>query len=204
MGAADFARPGHVFPLIAQEGGVLMRSGHTEAAVDLCRLAGLPPVGVICELANDDGTVMTGGQIDTFAEKHKLKRISVADLIAYRQAREKLVERVNTFTTPRAESGGLTAYAYMTPFDPVHHFAFVEGEIGDGRKIPARLHRVDLIADVITGGEAIDKTFARSKKTHAASSFYCATARQGSGKNFRRKARRIRKLAEHGMAGDRP
>ncbi|HRY04301.1 MAG TPA: 3,4-dihydroxy-2-butanone-4-phosphate synthase, partial [Beijerinckiaceae bacterium] len=78
MGAADFVRPGHVFPLIAREGGVLMRSGHTEAAVDLCRLAGLPPVGVICELANDDGTVMAGKQIDAFAEKHNLKRISVA------------------------------------------------------------------------------------------------------------------------------
>ena len=73
MGAADFVRPGHVFPLIAKDGGVLMRSGHTEAAVDLCRLAGLPPVGVICELANDDGTVMKGAQIDAFAEKHGLQ-----------------------------------------------------------------------------------------------------------------------------------
>ena len=98
MGAGDFVRPGHVFPLIAREGGVLMRSGHTEAAVDLCRLAGLPPVGVICELANDDGSVMTGPQIDAFAEKHGLKRISVAELIAHRQEREKLVERVNVFS----------------------------------------------------------------------------------------------------------
>src|ERR1700758_1659598 len=85
MGPSDFVRPGHVFPLIAKEGGVLMRSGHTEAAVDLCRLAGLPHVGVICELANDDGTVMAGQQIEAFAEKHGLKRISVADLIAHRQ-----------------------------------------------------------------------------------------------------------------------
>src|SRR5476651_2583301 len=96
-GANDFARPGHVFPLIARDGGVLMRSGHTEAAVDLCRLAGLPHVGVICELANDDGTVMVGPQITAFAEKHGIKQISVADLISYRQAREKLVERVATF-----------------------------------------------------------------------------------------------------------
>ncbi|MGO9007884.1 MAG: 3,4-dihydroxy-2-butanone-4-phosphate synthase [Beijerinckiaceae bacterium] len=163
MAAADFARPGHVFPLIAQEGGVLMRSGHTEAAVDLCRLAGLPPIGVICELANDDGTVMAGAQIDAFAEEHKLKRISVADLIAYRQAREKLVERVNSFTT-KGLHGPLTAYAYVTPFDPVHHFAFVEGEIGDGQNIPARLHRVDIIGDVIAGGATIHKTFARFKQ----------------------------------------
>src|ERR1700742_2429396 len=97
MGAGDFARPGHVFPLIAKEGGVLMRSGHTEAAVDLCKLAGLPPIAAICELANDDGTVMVGKQIVDFAERHKLKRISVAELIAYRQVREKLVERVSSF-----------------------------------------------------------------------------------------------------------
>src|ERR1700712_1091329 len=97
MGAADFVRPGHVFPLVAKEGGVLMRSGHTEAAVDLCKVAGLPPVGVICELVNkDDGTVMAGAQIHEFARAHGLKRISVADLIAYRRAREKLVERVAT------------------------------------------------------------------------------------------------------------
>src|ERR671926_1753976 len=82
-GAADFVRPGHVFPLVAREGGVLMRSGHTEAAVDLCKLAGLPPIGVICELVNDDGTVMRGPQVATFAAEHGLKAVSVADLIAY-------------------------------------------------------------------------------------------------------------------------
>jgi len=163
MGAADFVRPGHVFPLIAQEGGVLMRSGHTEAAVDLCRLAGLPPVGVICELANDDGTVMNGAQIQAFAKEHKLKRISVADLIAYRQAREKLVERVNTFAV-EGPNGPLVAYAYVTPFDPVQHFAFVHGEVGDGENIPARLHRADIINDVIGGGATIRKTFAQFKK----------------------------------------
>jgi 3,4-dihydroxy 2-butanone 4-phosphate synthase / GTP cyclohydrolase II len=162
MGAGDFVRPGHVFPLIAQEGGVLMRSGHTEAAVDLCRLAGLPAVGVICELANDDGTVMSGTQIDVFAQTHKLKRISVADLIAFRQAREKLVERVNTFPV-EGPNGPLTAYAYVTPFDPVQHFAFVHGEIGDGRDMPTRLHRADIIGDVIAGGATIRKTFARFK-----------------------------------------
>jgi 3,4-dihydroxy 2-butanone 4-phosphate synthase/GTP cyclohydrolase II len=162
MGAADFVRPGHVFPLIAREGGVLMRSGHTEAAVDLCRLAGLPPVGVICELANDDGTVMAGQQIIDFAKEFKLKRISVADLIAYRQAREKLVERVATFPV-EGTSGALTGYAYVTPFDPVQHFAFVHGDIGAGRDVPTRLHRVDIIADVITGGDMIRKVFARFK-----------------------------------------
>ena len=162
MGANDFVRPGHVFPLIAREGGVLMRSGHTEAAVDLCRLAGLPPVGVICELANDDGTVMAGPQIEAFATKHGLKRISVAELIAHRQLREKIVARVGIFQVI-GTSGPLTGYAYVTPYDPVRHFAFVQGDIGDGRDIPARLHRVDIIQDVIAGGESIRKTFAAFK-----------------------------------------
>src|SRR5450755_3737666 len=89
-GAADFVRPGHVFPLVAKEGGVLMRSGHTEACVDLCRLAGLAPVGVLSELMNDDGTVTRGAEVAAFAARHKLTQISIADLINYRQAREKL------------------------------------------------------------------------------------------------------------------
>ena len=97
MGAADFVRPGHVFPLVAKEGGVLMRSGHTEACVDLCRLAAVPPVGVLAELMNDDGTVMRGPEIAAFATRHKLARVSIADLIAYRQARERLIERVGEF-----------------------------------------------------------------------------------------------------------
>jgi len=161
MGANDFARPGHVFPLVARDGGVLMRSGHTEAAVDLCKLAGLPPVAVICELVNDDGTVTVGRQVADFAEKHRLKRISVADLIAFRQAREKLIERVASFpvTTPIGE---LMGYAYRTPFDPSLHFAFVHGAIGDGRNMPARLHRGDIIADIFGLG-AIPKVLQRFK-----------------------------------------
>ncbi|MGD9544108.1 MAG: 3,4-dihydroxy-2-butanone-4-phosphate synthase [Methylocystis sp.] len=160
MGASDFVRPGHVFPLIAKDGGVLMRSGHTEAAVDLCRLAGLPPVGVICELANDDGTVMTGRQIEDFARAHCLKLVSVSDLIAFRQAREKLVERVATFPV-ETEVGEMTGHAYVTPFDSVQHFAFVLGAIGDGRDVPTRLHRADIISDVMCGAPTIKKTLAR-------------------------------------------
>jgi 3,4-dihydroxy 2-butanone 4-phosphate synthase/GTP cyclohydrolase II len=161
MGASDFVRPGHVFPLVAKDGGVLMRSGHTEAAVDLCKLAGLPPVAVICELANDDGTVMVGPQIEAFADRHKLKRIAVADLIAYRQAREKLVERVACFPI-KTPIGELQGYAYRTPFDPVLHFAFVHGRIGDGRDVPARLHRADILSDIFGGG-AIPKVLNRFK-----------------------------------------
>jgi 3,4-dihydroxy 2-butanone 4-phosphate synthase/GTP cyclohydrolase II len=162
MGATDFVRPGHVFPLVARDGGVLMRSGHTEAAVDLCRLAGLPPVGVICELANDDGTVMKGEQIDSFAQKHALVRISVADLIAYRQQRENLVERVSTFPV-MTEIGELTGHAYVTPFDSVNHFAFVYGRIGDGEAMTTRLHRANVLADTFGGGHDIKAALNRFK-----------------------------------------
>jgi 3,4-dihydroxy 2-butanone 4-phosphate synthase/GTP cyclohydrolase II len=160
MGANDFVRPGHVFPLIARDGGVLMRSGHTEAAVDLCKLANLPPVGVICELANDDGTVMKGPQIDAFSESHGLKRVSVADLIAYRQARDRLVERVGTFPV-KTEFGPMTGYAYVTPFEPIQQFAFVHGNIGDGRTMLVRLHRSNVVADVIEGGRQIESVMRR-------------------------------------------
>src|ERR1700748_2540432 len=98
-GANDFARPGHVFPLVARDGGLLLRSGHTEAAVDLCKLSGLPPVGVISELMNDDGTVMKGEQVARFAAANKLKHATIADMIAYRQGREKLIERGAHFHT---------------------------------------------------------------------------------------------------------
>src|SRR5207244_11757087 len=112
-GAADFVRPGHVFPLVGKDGGVLMRSGHTEACTDLCELAALPPVGVLAELMNDDGTVMRGPTITAFAERHKLKQISLADLIAYRQVRDKLVKRIGEFPV-KSEIGTLAGYAYVT------------------------------------------------------------------------------------------
>src|SRR4030088_3121701 len=114
-GASDFARPGHVFPLIARDGGGLLRSGHTEAALALCKLSGLPPVGVISELMNDDGTVMKGAQVAKFAATHKLKHVTIADIIAYRQAREKLIERVATFTT-ESPIGPLAGFCYPSPF----------------------------------------------------------------------------------------
>ncbi|MGC2775445.1 MAG: 3,4-dihydroxy-2-butanone-4-phosphate synthase, partial [Bradyrhizobium sp.] len=149
-GATDFVRPGHVFPLVAREGGVLMRSGHTEACVDLCRLASLPPVGVLSELMNDNGSVMRGPEVAAFAQKHKLVQVSISDLIAYRQSRDKLVERVGAFPLA-SEIGTLQGYAYVTPFDRVHHMAFVYGDIGDGKGVLARLHRADVIGDVFGG-----------------------------------------------------
>jgi 3,4-dihydroxy 2-butanone 4-phosphate synthase / GTP cyclohydrolase II len=162
-GAADFVRPGHVFPLVAKDGGVLMRSGHTEACVDLCRLANLPPVGVLAELMNDDGTVMRGAAVSAFAEQHKLKRISIADLIAYRQARDKLVNRIGEFPV-ESEIGTLQGYAYVTPFDAIHHMAFVYGRIGDGKGVLARLHRADIIRDVFGGANPVHASLQRFKK----------------------------------------
>jgi len=161
-GAADFVRPGHVFPLVAREGGVLMRSGHTEACVDLCRLAKLPAVGVLAELMNDDGTVMRGADVAAFADRHALRRVSIAELIGYRQARDKLVERVGEFPV-ESEIGRLQGYAYVTPFDKVHHMAFVHGRIGDGLGIPARLHRADVIGDVFGGAKPIHAALRRFK-----------------------------------------
>lgn len=150
VGAADFARPGHIFPLVAREGGVLMRSGHTEAAVDLCKLSNLAPVGVISELMNDDGTVMKGEQVAAFAAKHSLKHVTIADMIAYRQAREKLIERVSMFTT-ESPIGTLQGYAYRSPFDPIMHAAFVYGGIGDGRNVLTRFHKPNIVKDIFNG-----------------------------------------------------
>jgi 3,4-dihydroxy 2-butanone 4-phosphate synthase/GTP cyclohydrolase II len=153
-GATDFVRPGHVFPLVAREGGVLMRSGHTEACIDLCRLAGLPPVGVLSELMNDDGTVMRGADVERFAAAHGLKRITIADIIAYRQLREKLVERVSEFPVS-TEIGTLKGYAYVTPFDKVYHMALVHGRVGDGRDLLTRLHRANILRDIFGGAPEV-------------------------------------------------
>jgi len=162
-GAADFVRPGHVFPLVARQGGVLIRSGHTEACIDLCRLAGLPPIGVLSEMMKEDGTVMRGPDVAAFAQKHRLAQVSIAELIAYRQSRDKLVERVAEFQVA-SEIGPLSGYAYVTPFDRVHHMAFVYGAIGDGKNVPARLHRADVIGDVFGGAKPIHAALTRFKK----------------------------------------
>jgi 3,4-dihydroxy 2-butanone 4-phosphate synthase/GTP cyclohydrolase II len=150
-GPEDFVRPGHIFPLIAREGGVLIRSGHTEAAVDLCRLAGVEPVGVLAELVNDDGTVKRLQGCQEFAKRHGLKIISIADLIEYRQRRDQLVRRVATFETPTA-IGPATAIVYATPFEPIQHVALVFGDLGGGERVLARIHREQPLSDVLGGG----------------------------------------------------
>lgn len=154
-GAVDFVRPGHIFPLVAREGGVLMRSGHTEAAVDLCRLADLLPVGVISELVNDDGTVKRGPEVIAFAQEHSLKTVSVADLIAYRQRRETLVERVGEETVA-TKAGNAVAVSFRTPFDPMQHLAIVFGDIRDGQSVPVRLHRESVLGDAFGADKTLD------------------------------------------------
>src|SRR5438874_755144 len=162
-GASDFVRPGHVFPLVAKDGGVLMRSGHTEACIDLCRLAGLSPIGVLAELMNDDGTVMRGPAVAEFAARHKLNQISIADLIAYRQTRDKLVKRIGEFPVS-SRIGTLQGYAFVTPFDAIQHMAFLYGRIGDGKNMLARLHRADIIRDVFGGAHPVQRALTRFKQ----------------------------------------
>ena len=156
--ADDFVRPGHIFPLVAKSGGVLMRSGHTEAAVDLVKLAGLHPAGVICELVNDDGTVKRGAQNFAFAREHGLKIISVADLIAHRQRRERLVEQTAQFDVETA-IGKARGFSYVTPFDQVEQLALVFGDVTSGKAVPVRLHRENVLDDVFGARTTLNKVF---------------------------------------------
>jgi 3,4-dihydroxy 2-butanone 4-phosphate synthase / GTP cyclohydrolase II len=160
--AEDFVRPGHVFPLVAKSGGVLMRSGHTEAAVDLARLAGEPAVGVIAELMNDEGRVMRGDEVIAFARRHDFRIISVADLIAYRQSRERLVEQQAVFevSTPIGKARGI---AYRTPYDSVQHLAVIYGDIG-GPAVPVRLHRENLVDDVFGARATLNAVYAEFER----------------------------------------
>ena len=145
--AVDFVKPGHVFPLVAREGGVLTRSGHTEAAIDLCDLSGLEPFGVLSELVNDNGTVKRGPEVTAFAKEHGLKMVSVADLIAYRQRTERLIDKKETFTMD-TRYGEAQAVTFTAPYDQVEHLALVFGDIRDGENIPVRLHQENVLSDV--------------------------------------------------------
>lgn len=147
IGAEDFVRPGHIFPLVARQGGVLVRSGHTEAGIDLAVLAGCPPVGLLAELVNDDGSVQRLPQLVEFARSHGLKLISIADLIAYRQRREHLVERTMEFQI-KTRIGVARGYAYRTRFEEAEHIALVFGDIHKLDSVPVRIHREKLIDDV--------------------------------------------------------
>jgi 3,4-dihydroxy 2-butanone 4-phosphate synthase/GTP cyclohydrolase II len=144
----DLARPGHMFPLRAQPGGVLVRAGQTEAAVDLARIAGLYPAGVICEIMNDDGSMARVPELTKFAKKHNLLMITIADLIKYRMHTESMVKKVATARLP-TELGEFQICAFENQLDKQTHVALVYGEVGDGRDIVVRVHSQCLTGDVL-------------------------------------------------------
>ncbi|MBM2831108.1 MAG: 3,4-dihydroxy-2-butanone 4-phosphate synthase [Dehalococcoidia bacterium] len=143
----DLARPGHMFPLRAREGGVLARAGHTEAIVDLAGMAGLYPSGVICEVMNEDGTMARLPQLEVMAKEHKLPIVSIADLIAYRRRHEKLVQRVAEAKLP-TRYGDFTAIAYRSVVDPDEHVALVKGDLRENGAVLVRVHSECLTGDV--------------------------------------------------------
>jgi 3,4-dihydroxy 2-butanone 4-phosphate synthase / GTP cyclohydrolase II len=144
---ADLARPGHMFPLKARDGGVLVRAGQTEAAVDLARIAGLYPAGVICEIMNDDGSMARVPDLIKFARKHKLPIITIADLIQHRMNTETLVKRAASAALP-TEHGEFRVIAYESGIDGETHVALVKGDIGDGENVLVRVHSKCLTGDV--------------------------------------------------------
>ncbi len=152
-GADDIVSPGHVFPLVAREGGVLVRAGHTEAAVDISRLAGLSPGGVICEIMNDDGSMARLPELIEFARRHEMRIGTIADLIAYRRRSESLVERV-------AEApfsswyGDFRIVVYRNLLDGAEHVALVRGAVNDRTPTLVRVHQLDLTADILGWREA--------------------------------------------------
>jgi 3,4-dihydroxy 2-butanone 4-phosphate synthase/GTP cyclohydrolase II len=144
---ADLARPGHIFPLRYREGGVLKRAGHTEAAVDLARLAGRYPAGVLSEIVNDDGTMQRLPDLERFAAEHDLVLLSIADLIRYRRHREKLVRRVSQARIP-TQYGDFTAHVFESLLDGTEHLAFVRGEVAGAQNVLVRVHSECLTGDV--------------------------------------------------------
>jgi len=143
----DLVQPGHVFPLRAKPGGVLQRSGHTEAAIDLVTLAGARPIGVICEIMNDDGTMARLPALLKFAKKHRLKIATIASLIEYRRTREKLVEKIEVVKMP-TDYGDFDLHLYRSKVDGQHHLALVRGEISGAKNVLVRVHSECLTGDV--------------------------------------------------------
>ena len=165
----DIVKPGHVFPLRAQPGGVLKRAGQTEGSVDLARLSGLYPAGVICEIMNEDGTMARVSQLTEFAHKHGLKIVTIKDLIKYRMRNESLVQRLATTKLPTAYGGEFTAVAFQNIVDNSVHIALVKGNISPEDKVLVRVHSECLTGDIFGSrrcdcGEQIHKAMAMIKK----------------------------------------
>lgn len=146
---SDFRRPGHIFPLVAKEGGVLRRAGHTEAAVDLAEMAGFKPAGVICEIMNDDGTMARLPQLKEYAKKHNLKIITIAELIAFRKKRERLVDLMSQAKMP-TKFGEFTIYAFEDRVEKKCHVAIVKGDVKNQDVVPVRVHSECLTGDVLS------------------------------------------------------
>ena len=152
MGRQDIVSPGHIFPLMAREGGTLVRAGHTEAAVDIARLAGLIPAGVICEIINDDGTMSRLPDLVSFAQRHNLKLGTIADLIAYRRTNEKLIKRVEQGVATAANGSNWKMYAFESKVDGLEYLAMVKGDVSGTAPVLVRMHSMDIISEVL-GGE---------------------------------------------------
>jgi 3,4-dihydroxy 2-butanone 4-phosphate synthase/GTP cyclohydrolase II len=153
-GADDIVSPGHVFPLVARDGGVLVRTGHTEAAVDISRMAGLTPAGVICEIMNDDGTMARMPDLVAFAQLHGLKIGTIADLIAYRRRTERFVERVLDTPFDSVHGGPFRLMLFKNAIEGVEHVALVKGRIEPSKPVLVRMHQVDFAADLLGHVEA--------------------------------------------------
>jgi 3,4-dihydroxy 2-butanone 4-phosphate synthase/GTP cyclohydrolase II len=153
-GRGDLVSPGHVFPLMAREGGVLVRAGHTEAAVDIARLAGFEPAGVICEIMNDDGSMARLPDLVGFAQRHGLKVGTIADLIAYRLRNDRLVERDVATTFHSRFGGDFRLQVYGNVLDGVEHVALVKGDVTTPEPVLVRVHAVDMLEDLLGMGES--------------------------------------------------
>jgi len=148
-GAEDIVCPGHIFPLEAREGGVLVRAGHTEAAVDVARLAGLNPSGVICEIMNEDGTMARLPDLVKFAQHHGLKIGTISDLISYRLKHDRIIERTMESTFTSRDGGEFRMYVYTNKVAYAEHIALVKGEIGTDTPVPVRMHALNVLEDVL-------------------------------------------------------
>ena len=181
----DLIQPGHIFPLRAREGGVLVRAGQTEASVDLCRLAGLEPAAVVCEVMKDDGTMARMGDLQRFTRKHEIKIVSVADIIAYRLVHEHLVERVDEAALP-TRHGDFRAVAYRTLIDAKEHVALVMGDIGGDEPTLVRVHDQCVTGDVFGSlrcdcGEQLDAAMAAVAKEGRGAIIYMDQEGRGIG-----------------------